>query len=864
MKLITRVLDIMFRRIAPEPLISALLNAQSISEGQYKKMFMSMAEATLNGYSYDEQENIYEYYLQRKNKKSSKENTPPFYLLLDFADETFEINTQLPTCKYSEVLNWREAYLLLGQDIFTTAWLAGCRGNYRKTSSFSWPPIIPVDNHNLNRITNDIAENHLHLFAGASTFSLTWSCIMNHPESVFKFEKHMGERLDMQMSRYSGEQTWSVSRRTLYAAELRILLFTKLIDKSFHPLQELRKFHFGYSGSRYMSVEIAKSIDALRALYGVKFEQPGYVSSVCLDYAFTNELCNEADSDSRLLAAERLFLYKCFRMCFDGGFSLGEQWMFYAYLLLKSDFRSELVQVNNQTGFYNFRAYDFRKKLVWERRTEYFNEDIRQAINSAEHEQGISSLEAKVGPQTSPVKALEIIYKIDMAKLFSDCRSLYEKREVNAWNPVLDLGKLTSSQSFFYMISFPKRKDKHLTDSITDDRFRHMEYRQEVRRCSISLAKAMSNHPYICERVLGIDACSAEIGCRPEVFAQAFRFLRNFSVSYYCDYTYSFCSPKLSASYHVGEDFLDIADGLRAMDEVIYFLNFSRGDRFGHALALGVDPKLHYKKKRYQIILPKQDLLDNLVWLCCRSVELGVSIKPNLKAELSTRAERLYQEIYATVVDDLPFSMESYYRSIMLRGDAPELYSSGEYKSVFITDPYDFFAANKSPLISDKLRLYRNMECTTKLMYSYHYCKEVKITGEKLDTMDISDEYIRLIVDMQKAMRRFVNEQGISIECNPSSNVLIGTFDDYKNHPILNFNNKGLNLPQNDTQMHVSVNSDDPGVFDTSLKFEYALLAKAISEIRDENGEYLNDDRDIEDYMRNVVEMGREQAFLNR
>lgn len=29
------------------------------------------------------------------------------------------------------------------------------------------------------------------------------------------------------------------------------------------------------------------------------------------------------------------------------------------------------------------------------------------------------------------------------------------------------------------------------------------------------------------KKVLGIDACSSEIGCRPEIFATAFRYLSN-------------------------------------------------------------------------------------------------------------------------------------------------------------------------------------------------------------------------------------------------------------------------------------------------------------------------------------------------
>lgn len=73
--------------------------------------------------------------------------------------------------------------------------------------------------------------------------------------------------------------------------------------------------------------------------------------------------------------------------------------------------------------------------------------------------------------------------------------------------------------------------------------------------------------------------------------------------------------PDICITYHVGEDFLDIIDGLRAIDEAMCFLNMRCGDRLGHALALGVDPQEWYDSKSGYILIPQMDYLDNLVWL---------------------------------------------------------------------------------------------------------------------------------------------------------------------------------------------------------------------------------------------------------
>lgn len=44
-------------------------------------------------------------------------------------------------------------------------------------------------------------------------------------------------------------------------------------------------------------------------------------------------------------------------------------------------------------------------------------------------------------------------------------------------------------------------------------------------------------------------------------------------------------------------------------------MNLECGDRLGHAIALGIDVEEWYRNKEYRILIPKQDYLDNLVWM---------------------------------------------------------------------------------------------------------------------------------------------------------------------------------------------------------------------------------------------------------
>lgn len=103
------------------------------------------------------------------------------------------------------------------------------------------------------------------------------------------------------------------------------------------------------------------------------------------------------------------------------------------------------------------------------------------------------------------------------------------------------------------------------------------------------------------------------------MFAQAFARLSSFKIGF---------------TFHVGEDFYDIADGLRAIDEAILFLNLKRGDRLGHCLALGIQPQIYYSEHDYHLAIPYQVLIDDMVWLKMKSMEWNVAIPPRVENRL--------------------------------------------------------------------------------------------------------------------------------------------------------------------------------------------------------------------------------------
>ena len=113
------------------------------------------------------------------------------------------------------------------------------------------------------------------------------------------------------------------------------------------------------------------------------------------------------------------------------------------------------------------------------------------------------------------------------------------------------------------------------------------------------------------------------------------------------------------------------------------------------------------------------------------------------------------------------------------------------------------------------------------MYFAYHYNKKVREVGNEETEFKVDERYAELINQLQNKMIQKLVWEGIGIETNPSSNYLIGTIQKYVEHPILRFNSRKLRDMRQNTSLHVSINTDDQGVFDTMLENEFALMALA-------------------------------------
>ena len=870
-------LDIVFRAIQPELILDSLVLREAVPQGVnsreiQQEEYLRYAMERMRGHSQDELENCHRLLCQNMEPEMSSGGQPSvFHLLFRYSTGVLKLESGVPICRFAELLDWRDISHLLGQDIFTTAflawqdWRAGSR-----TERFSWPAIIRTDNLRLQEVLKrGVSENHFHLNGSSQSFALSWACLMNHPRKIFQFfekksvRKNMRQNLTPTVLNRASDHQMPWTERLLWAAWLRAELFKRFFLGIPVRAEEVRRFTRVRKLSR-----VEDQVQLLRFQRGRKVRRPDGAMR-CLDYVFPKE----DQSCNRLLAGERQFLYQGFFCYLRGELTELEADLFYLYLLLKSQFRGEIIQTNGRVGFKNFSLYQDRKDDFWEDIPEYEAEGRRLAVGATRQDnEKLISLEARIAPKKRPSEQHNAILQTDRLVYFAEhgherCDRAILRERGQAYND--RVRRWGEDETYFYVVHFIKSKDEAPTDwESARWRSRNYEVRTKAREMALSLSIALERSSYLRRRIRGIDAASIEIGCRPETFATEFRYLKNFSTAnaHRRGPADMYAFPQLKATYHVGEDFLDIADGLRAIDEAVQFLGLERGDRLGHALAMGIDPESHYRGKEYQISISKQDWLDDLVWLLYRSVELGIRLDLRQQEHFRQEAEGLLTELYQKYMPDQSkrVTLQDYYESWSLRGDHPDCYQNPQWSDEpercakpILPCSYRSFMRRESEVLNQR----RGRKELRALCYLYHFGATTRRCGEKVIARKVDKEYIKLMHTFQERLQGEIGDLGLMVECNPTSNYLISTFNRYDEHPIFRFNSFGFGGERAEGQLSVSINTDDQGVFDTSLENEYALLACSMSKAHLANGERRYSRDVIYQYLNHIRRMGNEQSF---
>lgn len=686
-----------------------------------------------------------------------------FYLLPHFSKGCIALKQGIPFIKCDSHLKWRGLSSLIGEDILTTSYKAYVEYKHKpQTYSFAWPNVIDSDDTTLNAIYDKgLSDTHAHLIASAEIFELTWLDFMNNVSNRNDNYRGLLKSAEAITVTASGELTYRIDVLLQISALLRFYL-VKTIDE-----QKLRKelcdvvrlFDNAYYRTKAI-LELQPSIDTasqkgLMVLIGDKEQH--------IDYC---RLANSNNTIYSIHECERSWLYVFFLRYFKK-----ESWAVkvanyvFLYLLLKIRVRREFIQTNALIGFDNFKTYQDRKSAYC---SKYLDLYPYYAVQSSIRPGKGDTFEARVSPVIIPDKDLSV--------------SLFD-RKGRFFN--INRGSLT------FVVHMLKSNGEKCKPEYKGTRFGYKEeYHSQIDAIIEDAGKRIESNPQrAIYDIVGIDAAGSELICPPAVFGHVYRYAR--------------ARGMVNLTYHVGEDFFDLTDGLLSVFEAITFLELGDGCRLGHASALGVDATSYYKKRMYQAIMTKQRLLDCLVGLLAFSLKNNVAAVKSIRRSLYDDAVRLYSEIGY----QKPFRITTYVLSMYLRSD--ELSNDGIAPWSTTSICSDAIACNA-----------RNSKLAKELNFDYQTKSVIIENGKQKELYTFPKGIVPIVERAQEFLLDHIKNKGIVIESNPTSNLHIGPFEDYGSLPLFEFEKHGVRY---------SVNTDDKGVFATSLPTELTLVAEVSS-----------------------------------
>lgn len=780
-----------------------------------------------------------------------------FNMLLHFACKTIYLKNNDPVCHYSKLLRWHNVSNLFGEDTFTTVFAASLDAiNKSKRDFFDWPAYIDHDNKELNALfKNRMTDLHMHLKGSSYNFDISWLSIMNNITSmedtfteVYNIRKIHGWNKDLyiKMYRACAIRLYLSSRTGLLSENDRITsaqLLNIIDDKKNQANNNIAQSAIEESTKR----QLLESHSLEFLLFKAKETSKHFDNrSDYQDLDYIRIPHYNKDNIRSILSSERELMYRVFKLLLEGCDDYKNiSSLFYAYLCYKIRFRNSILQLNSTVGFYNFTLFEeIKDKFIVEKYKKYL---YKAAIESFLINGNERYLETRIVPDTTEDGIAEKIKEI--------AESIDEKFRFK----------------FSIIFHFIKSRDER-----NDKEYRHKELREDIKKRAFAIYNFRNNAKYLgvgsedyalAGYVVGIDAANSEIYCRPEVFAQAFRFLKNHYIK-----NYGLQRPNdLNITYHVGEDFFDIADGLRAVEEAMIYFNLKNGDRLGHCLVLGTDVRKYYTMRYNTICCTKQVLLDNMAWLHhkCKRLFGYTPLCYYLEGVFRQYFYEVYQEDiykddkfnYQLLEDpDVKDDINDYYQSWLLRGNHP-LFANETIKSDSeIEKEWNNCAENHHDGAKNAKYNINALE----LFDQYHKDNVIE-KGANAVTFTIKGSYVedfyKLLEAIQEQLLKEIEKKRISIECNPTSNYKIGEMSNYEEHPILKFYNSGLNTPYNKHDIAVSINTDDQGVFSTSLEREYSLIALAME--RNQAEGFKNSPRRIIDWLDKIRQMSIEQQFDN-
>ena len=450
--------------------------------------------------------------------------------------------------------------------------------------------------------------------------------------------------------------------------------------------------------------------------------------------------------------------------------------MLHLYLLIENEFIQLYYHMEKRRGFEAF-SETAKQNRTFVGSPEYYKSTFRRIFNATRPKKK-TCIELRLPPQ-------------GVLDRYQDIRDALD----DAWNEYVEEHKEPTDKRCPHVIlvaHFIKKKCRSRENGIhgfVPELYgaESSEYMEEAAFFADQVHKISSGMKFS----IGIDAAGSEFETPPEVFAPAFRlFSRRSLVNH--------------KTYHCGEDFHHLLSGMRAIYEAIEFLELEKGNRIGHATAIGILPEIWLESMPAKIVLPRSEWFLNLIF--ARMFLDNVQYVHRVENVLAKMANVMFGV-------DLSFSMLEgifYARRLASRYLSPSCLTCSP-DGLEEQKLCQQFATEHGKLVLDYYETWRTDP-------------EIRKKQNELIEVDADFLPVEALLQLQQTIQKQIVKKEIVVETLLTSNVRISQYDDHFQHHIVRWLMINGYKKEGDAAMNICMGSDDPGIFVTDIKNEYYHL----------------------------------------
>lgn len=747
---------------------------------------------------------------------------------------------------FDKVEIWNTLSRIMSPDIIIAAFFVASEITDRDYIYGQNGTISLADNSLYNIVSRGLAENHLHFNVGIE-YSVLWRYVTN----LYVWENYFNKKFDW---------LFQSDPVILFACVVYRYLYAQYMESSGGALcfdQYLQ----------YSMPDMYESIQSLLCVLqkgerGRKLDEFKEFYSKLIQYVFNQ--AGKRESNDFLIdtvywwakelktTSEMIFLVQNLEYQ-KKHLNLIEEKLLLQYIRVKNQYFKQFTQSNRMPGLDYFVRFFGNARLAENFLREKNNLIYREIFRCQAQNINIKKLEIRITPRfevatrqgvaeydevsrkiksniLKQIKSVLNEYKSYCISMLSDENSenqlslldeLYENEK--AGFPTIGIVYHFQKRDFLDNMIGDTCWVKYIKSGTIPAYSKHLlAWRKQSVNCARAIEELRCSIPYLAEYIVGIDAASVEANMEPWMLAPAYREIRNRKITrpgIISDDGVHHLIPNIGFTYHVGEEFRHVLSAFRHIDEVIEHFKYRAGDRLGHAIALGLDVD-RWGRENEVVALPIMEYLENLLWLWGNLVQKKLTVSLQIE-QLEGQIMMTAESIFGSCLGMTPYILHESYIEKFKDGHEDNFVKCDNVIKIDEanernTEHFCNFYSKENDSIGE-------LWSKEKILCTY-YCPHYYLRFKKPIFVEVKQEELETYREIQRQMIKKIETAGIIVETNPTSNTAIGRIDGLFSHYIMKLNSGSLKPHDDSASVLVTINSDDPVVFNTNTENEMAYI----------------------------------------